>query len=372
MSSRRRDPSPSGLCALQRLLYIIILAILPAAARHAQAQPALIQSTWLEAVRTDLATLTPSSPPTPGNVLVAICATATAQTLDSISPGWLVAIDESANGPGQAVLYKVADGADTVGLTIRYSAATRLGIQLFEYSGIDSVAPLQGVSSSSGSSTTPMTGSVTTLQPDEMVVAGLVVLTDDPLSSPTGGFVEQQSFVNSTPPRAHATYVGADLLANTPGSYSTSVTIGGRKARWRGQIAAFNPTPAISVRVTNGTFAFGTQPPDIWLFPESTLVINDGRVAEDFLCRVSPFTDGVNVWALDPATNGPDQIQAQWSIASASGPWTGLAAYDTDFGLTTAVAMTDTVLFWFRIRTPITTSSFNNHAAGLTITAEAN
>jgi hypothetical protein len=245
-------------------------------------------------------------------------------------------------------------------------------MQLFEYSGVDTAAPIQAVASASGSDQTPTTGSVTTLQSGEVLVAGLVALTDDPVSGWTSGFAEHHNFINSTPPRASATYVGADLLAGVPGSYGTSVSIGGRKARWRGQIAALSPTPAISVAVTNGTFAFGTQPPDVWLAPASSLVINDGQVTENFLCRVSPFTDGTNTWAVDPATNGPDQIQIQWSTTDSLGPWTGLAVYDTDFSLATAVATGDTVYLWLRIRTPSTTSSFNNHGAGLTITAEAN
>jgi hypothetical protein len=224
----------------------------------------------------------------------------------------------------------------------------------------------------SGSDNNPMSGSVTTLQPDELVLAGIVALTDDPVSGWTGGFVEQNNFITPQPPRAPSTHTGADLLASLPGSYSTSVTFGGKKGRWRGQIVAFNPSPAVSVRVTNGTFAFGTQPPDVWLAPQSTLVINDGQVVENFLCRVSPFTDGASSWSVDPLTNGPDQIQAQWSTTSDTGPWTGLAAYDSDFSLATAIPAGDTVTFWFRIRTPVTTSSYNNHAAGVTITAEAN
>lgn len=372
-SARRpRAPWSRGLSCGTHILCVAALASVLAGASAALAQPALIQSALTESVQTDLASVALSSPPTPGNVLVAFCGTATAQTLDSISPGWQIAIDESANGPGLAILYKVADPGDTVGLTIRYSAGTRLGVQLLEYSGIDTALPIQAVASSSGSDVAPQTGSVTTLVPDERVVAGIVALTDEPVSGWTGGFAQIQNFVTGQPPRAPSTHTAADRLATAPGTYSSSVNIAGRKARWRGQIVALNPTPAVSVRVTNGTFSFGTQPPDIWLTPESTLVINDGRVTENFLCRVSPFTDGVNVWTVDPTINGPDQIQAQWSTTGSSGTWTGLAAYDTDFILATGVAAGDTVVFHFRIRTPASTSSFNNHAAGVTITAEAN
>jgi hypothetical protein len=348
-----------------------VLLVCAVAPRLAHAQPALVQSNWLQATQTNQATLALAAPPAPGNVLVAICATAVAQALTVVTPGWSVAIDQSANGPGQAILYKVARAADAAGLTIRYAASTRLGIQLFEYSGIDTLNPFHAVASSSGNSTSPTTGAVTTLLPNELLVAGFVALVDVLASGWTNGFVQRHNFLNVRQPAALAAYTGADRAAGTPGSYATSVTFGGQKVRWRGQVAAFNATPPVSVLVTNGTLAFGTEPPDVWLTPKSTLVINDGRVTENLLCRVSPFTDGVSTWAVSPSTNGPDQIQAQWSTAGATGPWTGLAAYNTDFTLATAVLARDTVRFWFRIRTPVTSTSFNTHSAGITITATA-
>lgn len=356
----------------RRLTLAAFLVVVAAIPGGVAAQPALVQSNWRQALQTNQATLTFTAPPTPGNTLVAICATAVAQALTVVTPGWSIAIDQSANGPGQAILYKVATAADAAGLTIQYATATRLGMQLFEYSGIDTLNPLHAVTSSSGNSNAPTTGSVATVVANELLVGGIVAFSDGLMSGWSGGFVQRHNFINTRPPAATAAYAGADRVAATPGSYASSVTFGGKKGRWRGQIAAFNPTPPVSVLVTNGALAFGTQPTDTWLVPESTLVINDGQVTENFLCRVSPFTDGVNVWAVDPSTNGADQIQAEWSTAGAAGPWTGLSVYNSDFNLATAVVVGDTVTFWFRIRTPLSTSSFNTHSAGVTITAVAN
>lgn len=356
----------------RRFIMAALVMTCVGSAQRALAQPALVQSTWLQAKQTNQATATWPAPPTPGNVLVAICATAVAQTLTVVSPGWSIALDQSANGPGQAILYKVARAADAAGLSIQYATATRLGMQLFEYSGLDTLNPLHTVASSSGNSNAPTTGSVTTLLANEVVVAGIVAMSDFPLAGWTGGFAQRHNFMNTRPPASTSAYGGADQIAALPGNYATSTSFGGKKGRWRGQVAAFNPASPVSVLVTNGALAFGTQPIDTWLAPESTLVINDGQVTENFLCRVSPFTDGTNTWAVNPATNGADQIQAEWSTAGAAGPWTGLAAYNSDFNLATAVVVGDTVTFWFRIRTPLSTSSFNSHAAGVTITAEAN
>lgn len=348
---------------------LVLLTIAPPRVR---AQPALVQSNRLQAVQTNQATLALPAAPTPGNLLVAICGTAVPQTFTSITPGWLVAIDQSNNGPGQAILYKVAKVTDASGLTIQYATATRLGLQLFEYSGIDTLAPLHASSSNSGNTNSPFTGNVTTTLANELLVAGITARTTTPVTAWSNGFVARYNFANSQPPNSPSSYAGADRVAATAGSYGTSVTFPGGNVRWRAQIVAFNPTPPISVLVTNGAFAFGTEPANTWLAPESTLVINDGKVTENFLCRVSPFSDGVNIWAVNPATNGANQIQAEWSTSGASGPWTGLTAYNADFSLATAVAVGDSVTFWFRIRTPVSTSSFNTHSAGVTITAEAN
>jgi len=241
------------------------------------AQPALIQTVGFEAIQTDLLTLALPAAPSPGHLLVAVCGTATPQTIDSVSPGWLVAIDETTSNPGQAILYKVADTGDAAGFTIRWATATRMGVHLYEYSGMDTVTPVGATASSSGSSNDASTGALTTVLPDEVIVAGLVVTSDDPVSDWSGGFVERNNFVSTQPPRAAATYLGGDLVATAPGSYGTSVTFGGKKAKWIGQVVSFNPTPSISVFVTNANLAFGTEPVNTWVAPQNTVISPTSR-----------------------------------------------------------------------------------------------
>jgi hypothetical protein len=125
----------------------------------------------------------------------------------------------------------------------------------------------------------------------------------------------------------------------------------------------------ISVLVSDATFAFGVSTLDTWLTPQLSILINDGAVAENLVGQISQFTDGSNLWELSSSVNGADSIRAQWSTESDSGWWNDISAYDTDFTIVTNVAASDSVIFWFRIQTPLSTSSYNEHSSTLTVTA---
>jgi hypothetical protein len=128
--------------------------------------------------------------------------------------------------------------------------------------------------------------------------------------------------------------------------------------------------PAIlSVTVSNSTFAFGTNPLNTWMTPQSSIITNDGNVVENFIGRISQFTDGVNNWGISSSANGDNIIRAQWTITSQTGPWTDIAAYDTDFTIATNVAVNVTVTLYFRIQTPTNTLSYNQYSSSLTVIA---
>jgi|GEM_PF-5488312 len=143
--------------------------------------------------------------------------------------------------------------------------------------------------------------------------------------------------------------------------------------------AANNPwiefSPAIvpatlSVAVSNSSFAFGTQLLNTWLPPDSSRLTNDGNVTETLRGKISTFTAGANTWTLSSTANGADQIRAQWSTTSASGPWNDISAYNTDFTIVTGLVPSSSVTFYFRIQTPTSTSSFNPYSSTLTVTAQ--
>ncbi len=126
----------------------------------------------------------------------------------------------------------------------------------------------------------------------------------------------------------------------------------------------------LSVRLSDSSFAFGTNLLDVWLTPQTSVIANDGAVAENFVGRISQFTDGSNSWAITSTANGADTVRAQWSTTSQTGPWNDISAYDTDFTIATDVAVNDSVDFWLRIQTPVSTSSYSEHSSILTVTAD--
>jgi hypothetical protein len=126
----------------------------------------------------------------------------------------------------------------------------------------------------------------------------------------------------------------------------------------------------LSVSPSKTTFAFGTQPANTWLPADSSFLRNDGTVTEMLLGKISTFTAGASTWALSPTTNGANQIRAQWSTTANSGPWNDVSAYDQNFTITSSVAASDSVKFFFRIQTPTTTSSFSQYSSTLTVTAQ--
>ncbi len=126
----------------------------------------------------------------------------------------------------------------------------------------------------------------------------------------------------------------------------------------------------LSVSLTVSAFAFGVGLPNSWLGARTSVITNDGNVAENFVGQISQFTDGSNSWSISPTVNGADSIRARWSTTSATGPWTSISAYDSDFSIATNVAVSDSVVIWFQIQTPVSTTSFSEHASALTVTAQ--
>lgn len=189
-----------------------------------------------------------------------------------------------------------------------------------------------------------------------------VVLTKDP--PPTElivrGSTDDLWGTTWTPAEINATTFGVTLSNNNTSSDSLKID--------HVQIAVW--WTATSVVLSNSTFTFGTQPLNTWLNPDSSFIINDGTVLETFKGKISQFTDGTNMWEVDNLMNGADTIRARWSILSATGPWNAISAYDSDFTIATGVAVGDSVVFWFQIETPISTSSNSQYSSTLTITAE--
>jgi hypothetical protein len=181
-------------------------------------------------------------------------------------------------------------------------------------------------------------------------------------------------------PTSSSDWVSETIFTETTAKYSlTSNYSSATKICWiytQGTGSPYNVNfdylsiPLLSVSVSNSTFAFGTNPLNTWMTPQTSVITNDGTVAENFVGRISQFSDGANTWGISSTNNGDNIIRAQWSTTSATGPWTDISAYNTDFTIATNVAVNGSVNFWFRIQTPTSTSSYNQYSSTLTVTAQ--
>jgi len=290
------------------LLVLSAFCLLPGAS----AAPALVQDTTSVAEPGASVTGTFSSQPSAGNLLVAVVGNRGSVSIDSITSGWQTAIDESGNEPGQAIFYRVAGASEPTTFSVWYSGSTRLGLQLYEYSGMEQFAPLDSTKSSSGSGISLSTDSVTTSISNELVIAGFVVNEERSFTSWTNSFIERNDFANAGDLLDRSSYAGADKVAASASTYSTTATIDGSGSpTWRGQIVSFYPDGTVGVSIDNSTFSFGVRLANTWLTPDSSLIINNGQLEESFTCQDSQITDGSNEWTISAASNGSDQIRGQ-------------------------------------------------------------
>jgi len=126
----------------------------------------------------------------------------------------------------------------------------------------------------------------------------------------------------------------------------------------------------LSVSASNSTFAFGTQPLNNWLTAQSSVITNDGTETEVIVAQISTFTAGANTWTISSSANGANQVRAQWSTTSSSGPWTDISAFATNFTVSSGLVASGTLTFHLRIQTPTSTATLNQYSSTLTVTAQ--
>jgi hypothetical protein len=195
-------------------------------------------------------------------------------------------------------------------------------------------------------------------------------------SAPDGsGYGQGETFLGFTDVTTNAagyvSFIDTLLAAVTVGdSISATATdaTASNTSEFAANIEAISNT--LSVSASNSIFAFGVEPLNAWLAPDSSILSNDGSVAENFIGRVTQLNDGSNSWEVSATVNGVDSIRAQWSTVSSAGPWSDISAYDSDFTIATNVAVSGTVTVWFRIQTPTGTSSLNEHSCLLHVIAQ--
>ena len=67
---------------------------------------------------------------------------------------------------------------------------------------------------------------------------------------------------------------------------------------------------------------------------------------------------------------GPGVASDVVTTTSATGPWTDISAYDTNFTISSSLAASGTLTLYFRIQTPTSTASITQYSSTLTVTAQ--
>ncbi len=190
------------------------------------------------------------SSPSSNNLLIAVCGARTSATITGPS-GFSTAINQTGT-PSQGIFYKVSAGTET-NLSCSFSGSSnRLGIHIYEYSGLVTSSPLKTTGSTTGTSTSPSSGSLTTSVADTLIVSGITVNADTSFSGWTNSFAEDNDFVNGGQASSRSTYAGASRSVSAAGTYSTTATSG--SGAWRGQIAAFETYASVlAVDIVNSS-----------------------------------------------------------------------------------------------------------------------
>ncbi len=179
---------------------------------------------------------------TANNLIVAVCATRDSTTISISSPSGFSSAINTAGTPTQGIFYKVAGAGDT-SITCSFSGSnTRMGLQIFEYSGTDTTQAtiLDGTAENNGNGTAIDCSSFTTTVDNDLVVGGAVVNanTNIQTTSWTDSFTGRNDFVNGGSPSTRSTYGGADKILTGTATVQPDA-VADATGDWRCQIAAF-------------------------------------------------------------------------------------------------------------------------------------
>ncbi len=183
------------------------------------------------------ATATLTNSPTAGNLLVAIIGTGSSTASTITAPTgmgtWQQAINESAE-PGQAIFYRIALSGDAKAASATSGSST-VGLQICEFSGVDT---LDDTSSGTATSGSVSTGAVTVSYPNEVLVAGSVIRVDTTYDWSGSLFTEGSGLDWQEGSR---TYSGAYRFVTTTGNYTATAVTG--SGMWRAQLVGFYKAP---------------------------------------------------------------------------------------------------------------------------------
>lgn len=291
-------------CAL-----LIYVAVWPNSS--ASAAPSLVQSQTNYGTNSSITSTTLSPAATAGNLLVAVCSSASAagDTLTGPS-GFSVIINETTN-TSQGIFYKIAAGGETT-LSCNSSGSVTLAIQVFEYSGMHSYNSVEASSSSGANTgTTISSGSVITTHANDLLIASATNTNGSTISGWTGTFSSLTSFGQTGgPPSKRGYFSTASRTVSSTGTYSTTAT-NNSSAVWRGQIVAFRSlatSQSLSTDIVDGSGASVTSPS-----------VSIGSITSGFSCQTTTGTLGTSTQKIR-VTNNTDNPAWTLGIAATGGP----------------------------------------------------
>lgn len=255
------------------------------------------------------------------HLLVAVCGARDLATITGPS-GFSTAINESGS-PSQGIFYKVAAGGETALSCSTGLTSTRLGMHIYEYRGVVASSPLDAVNTltSVGVSAAPASGSVTTANANDLIIAGVTTNANTVFSAWSNSFTEQSDFANGGAAGSRSTYGGSDRTVSSTGTYSTVATAGASGA-WRGQIASFkliDPVLAADIVDSGGS---SVASPSIAM----------GSTSFKFDCQTANGTLGTSSERIRISnfTSNPAWTLSIAATSGATGKWT-TGSLDYDF-----------------------------------------
>jgi hypothetical protein len=182
--------------------------------------------------------------------------------------------------------------ANTNSVTVTFdSAAASPDIRILEYGGVDTSAPLDVATASTGNSTNSNSGSVTTANADDLIIGANLVQTGT--SGPGAGFTSRMITIPDGD-------IAEDKIVATTGSYSATAPVG-PAGQWIMQMVAFKaagaaPTPTAPSNLT-ATAGSSTQISLSW-----TASTESGGTISQYLIERCPGTGCSNFAQVGTST----------------------------------------------------------------------
>jgi hypothetical protein len=176
---------------------------------------------------TSSVTATYGAAPTQANLLVLVHHYRRTGTV-TLPAGWTQAEASVSSGTTTTIAYKITGATEGAGVTVSVSVSAHQTLTIFEYSGIDTVSPLDQTASNAcpTAATSCSSGTTaTTVQADELIIAGIGLKGGSAgwANTWTNGFTQQSTVESSANPADNRSASStADRIVSAAGTFETT------------------------------------------------------------------------------------------------------------------------------------------------------